>query len=191
MKHLKTLILLTAVLCLIISCGRSDKTSKDKSKLKKGETEMVTLPFEITALGNYVYFGPDTLPDPKCGEPYAAWRVIVDGSGSGTPIGEFTMHFDFCGDEESKYGNNYGFLLNENGDTLFISCEGQVFDGRLDDHPEFVTSYWKDPFTLTGGSGVFEGASGSGTTDDYNSSEDPYSHHHWVGTITMMKQELE
>ena len=152
---------------------------------------MVSLPFEVTALGNYVYFGPDTLPVPKCAEPLADWRVIVDGNGSGTPVGDFTIHFDFCGDSLSHYGNNYAYLLTTTGDTLFISCAGQVLDGRLDDHPDFVTSYWKDPFVITGGTGIYEGATGEGMTNDYNSSEDPYSHHHWVGTITMMKQEPE
>lgn len=190
MKHLKASLIILAALSLIISCGRSDKSSK-KESAKKGNAEMVTLPFEINALGNYVYFGPDTLPEPKCGEPLSAWRVIVDGNGSGTPMGEFTIHFDFCGDEQNNYGNTYGFLLTTVGDTLFLSCAGQVIDGKLDDHPAFVTSYWKDPFTITGGTGVYEGATGNGMTNDYNSSEDPYSHHQWKGTITMMKQELE
>ena len=61
--------------------------------------------------------------------------------------------------------------------------------GRLDDHPEYVTSWWKDPWEITGGTGRFEGATGSGYTDDYNSAIDPYSHHRWTGTITMLKGE--
>jgi hypothetical protein len=191
MKHLKTSLIILATLCLIISCGRSDKTSKDKSKLKKGEMEMVTLPFEVTALGNYMYFGPDTLPNPKCVEPLAEWRVIVDGNGSGTPVGDFTVHFDFCGDSLSNYGNNEAYMALSDGDTLFVTGAGRVYDGRLDEHPAYVTSYWKDPFVILGGTGKYEGATGDIMTDDYNSSEDPYSHHHWKGTITMMKQEPE
>jgi hypothetical protein len=42
-----------------------------------------------------------------------------------------------------------------------------------------VVSYWKDPFVILGGTGKYEGATGDIITDDYNSSEDPYSHHHW------------
>lgn len=190
MKHLKTSLIIMVAFCLIISCGRSDKSSK-KVSAKKGEADMVTLPFELNALGNYVYSGPDTLPEPKCADPLSTWRVIVDGNGSGTPMGEFTIHFDFCGDEQSNYGNTYAYLLTTGGDTLFLSCAGQVIDGKLDDHPAFVTSYWKDPFTIAGGSGIYEGATGTGMTDDFNSSEDPNSHHQWKGTITMMKQELE
>ena len=40
------------------------------------------------------------------------------------------------------------------------------------------------------GMGRFEGATGSGTNDDYNSDLDPYSHHHWTGTITLVKGPL-
>ncbi|HUW93994.1 MAG TPA: hypothetical protein VMV74_12575 [Bacteroidales bacterium] len=187
MKQLKKLLLLTMALCLLISCGRSDKTSGGKSKLKKGKVEMVTLPFDVNALGNYTYVGSDTLPNPKCSEPLTAWRAIVDGNGTGTPIGDFKMHFDFCGDSLSNYGNTYAYLVASDGDTLFISCEGRVLEGRLDDHPVFVTSYWKDPFAILGGTGKYEEATGTAMTDDYNSSEDPNSHHHWTGTITMMK----
>jgi len=43
------------------------------------------------------------------------------------------------------------------------------------------------PFVILGGTGRFEGATGGGMTDDYNSSEDPYSHHQWVGKITLVK----
>ncbi|MBE0677296.1 MAG: hypothetical protein IH592_00890 [Bacteroidales bacterium] len=186
MKHLKTLLFLTAALCLIISCGRSDKSSK-KDSLKKGTVEMVTLPFDVNALGNYTYVGPDTLPNPKCAEPYAAWRALVDGKGTGTPVGDFTVHFDFCGDSLSNYGNCDAFMALSDGDTLFVTGAGRVMDGRLDDHPAYVVSYWRDPFVILGGTGKYQGATGDIITDDYNSSEDPNSHHHWKGTITMAK----
>ena len=63
----------------------------------------------------------------------------------------------------------------------------EVITGRLEDHPDYVVSYWRDPFEILGGTGRFEGAFGGGMTDDYNSSEDTNSHHHWKGTITMKK----
>ena len=152
---------------------------------------MVTLPFDVTALCNYTYLGPDTLPNPKCVEPLAAGRIIVDGNGTGTPIGDFTVHFDFCGDSLNNYGNVEGYMALIDGDTLFVSGAGRVLSGKLDEHPDFVTEYWRDPYVILDGTGKYEGATGDIVTDDYNSSEDPYSHHHWVGTITMMKQELE
>ena len=70
---------------------------------------------------------------------------------------------------------------------LFVSISGNVIQGRLDDQPEYITSYWQDPFEILGGTGRYEGASGSGMSNDYNSSMDSNSHHNWSGTITMKK----
>jgi hypothetical protein len=178
MKQLMTFILLAATISLITSCGRSGTSKKAR---------MVTLPFDVTATCNYTYVGPDTLPVPRCEAPLNIWRAIVDGKGTGTPVGDFTVHFDFCGDSISNYGNVDAFMALSDGDTLFVSGAGRVFDGRLDDHPAYVVSYWRDPFVILGGTGKYRGATGNLTTDDYNSSEDQYSHHHWTGTITMMK----
>jgi hypothetical protein len=50
--------------------------------------------------------------------------------------------------------------------------------GRLDYHPDYVNSYWKDPMIVLGATGRFAGATGTFMTDDYNSDLDPNSHHH-------------
>lgn len=148
----------------------------------------VDVPFSAEALGEYKYVGPDTIPDPKCTDPLTAWRAIVEATGTGTPIGKFTVHFDFCGDTVGHYGNGYVYIVAENGDTLFLDVSGQVLDGRLDEHPEFVTSYWKDTFQITGGTGKYQGATATLVSDDYNSSEDPYSHHNWTGILTLVEE---
>jgi hypothetical protein len=180
MKTLQKFFLFTAALCLLLSFSNCDK-------LKKAP-KTTTEPFEANAVGNYTYAGPDTLPNPKCVAPFTAWRAIVDGNGTETHLGNFIMHFDFCGDTLSNYGNVYAYLVGADGDTLFISCTGRVIDGRLEDHPDYVTSYWRDPFEISGGTGKFKGATGGGKTDDYNSSKDPNSHHRWTGTITLVKE---
>jgi hypothetical protein len=177
MKTLQTILLLTTLFCLsifLISCNRS------KSSLKT-----TTEPFKVDFIGSYTYVGPDTLPNRRCTDPLTTWRAVVDGKGTGTP-GDFTVHFDFCGDAESNYGNVHAWMGFGKGDTLFVSGSGRVMEGRLANHPTFVTSYWRDPFEILGGTGKFDGAKGSGTTDDYNSSLDPNSHHHWEGTITLV-----
>ena len=51
-----------------------------------------------------------------------------------------------------------------------------------------MMSYWKDDFEILGGTGKFSDAPGKGKTNDYNSSEDPNSHHFWTGSITYQKQ---
>ena len=96
--------------------------------------------------------------------------------------------FDFCGDDEGHYGNCFAYLVDESNDTLFITVEGKVLDGKTEGHPDFVTSYWKDDFEILGGTGNFEGSTGKGKTDDYNSTENQNSHHYWKGTITLIKE---
>ncbi len=143
-----------------------------------------TMPFEADFTGTYTAFGPDSL---ECGP--GSIRVIVDALGENELLGEFTTHFDFCVDENGNYPGNrmVAFILAENGDSLFISSAGQVIEGRQDDHPEFVRSYFRDPFKILGGTGKYKNASGSGMTDDYNSTEDQNSHHSWKGSITIVE----
>ena len=76
-----------------------------------------------------------------------------------------------------------------NGDELWLEIPlGFVNNTQPEDgQPEYVTSWWRDPFVITGGTGRFEGATGGGMTDDYNSTEDDNSHHNYTGTITMAK----
>jgi len=179
MKTLKNLLFFATALCLALSLSNCNK-------LKKAP-QPVTEPFEATAIGNYTYVGPDTLPNPKCTGQLSQWRAVVDGKGTGTPIGDFTVHFDFCGDSLSNYGNCYACLIAADGDSLFFDAKGRVLDGRLEDHPAFVTSYWRDTMNIIGGTGKFSGATGKLATDDYNSSEDPNSHHSWKGTISLLK----
>lgn len=176
-KYLYLLNLAIPVIMLLSACN-TPRSAK-----------MLTLPFTADALGEYLYVGPDTLPGPKCTGDLSAWRAIVEAKGSGEPVGDFTIHFDFCGDADGNYGNLYSYMLTGTGDTLYLEGSGKVMDGRLDEHPEFVTSYWKDTFRITGGSGKYKGAEGNLVSDDYNSSEDLFSHHHWSGTITMTREE--
>jgi len=190
---------LIVAVCLSLCYSCSDTFEESTSELKSGElgadksheTKMVTVPFKADFIGTYTYgsFG-ETNPDPRC-----PINVVVDGFGTGTHVGNSAVHFDFCvnpifeGDVfiRGEYGNTEAYIVAANGDKLFVSVEGAVLPGRLDDHPDYVVSYFRDPFEILGGTGRFEGASGGGMTDDYNSSEDSNSHHHWEGTITMKK----
>jgi len=192
MKTLKNIILLTAVICLTFSCSKYEGDEMNVS-LKKGKAEptTVTVPFKADFVGNYTYAGPEA----SCGEWNAEggilWGMVInEGGGTGTHLGKFTHYFEFCCEFLSGiYPGNHmvAYFTAANGDILFVSCAGLVIEGRAPDHPEFVVSYFRDPFVILGGTGRFEGATGSGMTDDYNSSLDPYSHHHWIGTITLVK----
>jgi len=145
-----------------------------------------TVPFDAEFTGTYTSVQPDSL---RCG-PGQWFHTIVDCTGKGTVLGNFTTHFDFCFENDGYYPGDHmiAYMIADNGDTLFVQSAGQVLEGRQEDHPEHVTSYWRDPFEILGGSGKFKGATGGGMGDDYNSNLDENSHHHWVGTITMIKE---
>lgn len=144
-----------------------------------------TVPFDAEFTGTYTAFFADSI---VCGP--GSMHVIVDCTGKNELLGEFTTHFDFCADSLGYYPGSRmeAYIVAGCGDTLFISQAGQVLPGRLDDHPEYVVEYWRDPFEILGGTGKFEGATGSGMSDDYNSNQDQNSHHRWKGSITLVKQ---
>lgn len=201
MKTLKKILLFIAAICLILSCSKSDGIFEGDDinvSLKNGKavSKTVTVPFDARFTGEYLWMGPH--PDhPECGvwdpDNGEFWALVINaGEGTATHLGHFTYRFEFCCNWLTGVypgPSNYvsGHFEAANGDLLFIMSYGQVFEGRLEDHPEYVNSYWRDPWLITGGTGRFEGATGSGFTDDYNSDLDPYSHHHWTGTITMVK----
>ena len=186
MKKLKIIAAFTLMLFLALNFY-SCKNSSSESKKGEDKTEMVTEAFEAEFIGDYMYFGPDTIQPQKCSDslPY---RIIVDCIGTSNIMGDINVHFDFCANEQGYYGNQSSYIVDKSNDTLIVSCEGRVIEGKRDEHPSFVTEYWKDDFEILGGTGKFAGATGKGKTNDYNSSEDPNSHHHWKGTITLIKE---
>ena len=183
MKKLAKNLVLIAFVYLIASCSESDQIlpQLDDEGFKKSEPKTVTVPFKADFIGTYM--DPS---DVTCDLPQFI-PANVDFEGTGTHLGKFTGNFRFCLDELLFYGPSDSYMVAANGDILYVSIQGQVIGGREDDHPEYVTSYWRDPFVILGGTGRFEGATGEGMSDDYNSSEDPNSHHNWTGTITMVK----
>lgn len=186
MKNLLKLSTLLAVIMLMTCSNEAlDSFSEENQEIAY---KMVEVPFTVDYVGTYLY-GPFGIPTDKCDI-----NVFVEGEGTGTHVGKSMIHFDFCVTpyftpdgqlDHGDYGNSDAYIVAANGDMLFVSVEGTVYPGRLDDHPEHVVSYWRDPFVITGGTGRFEGATGGGMTDDYNSSEDTNSHHHWEGTISL------
>ena len=186
MKKLKGIIALALGLFLVLNLYFC-KTSSSDSKKSEDKNLTVTEPFEAEFTGSYTYFGPDTLESPRCTDTLP-FRIIVDAKGTSNTMGDIQGHFDFCSNEQGYYGNANSYLVGQKNDTLFISSKGRVIEGRTEEHPSFVTHYWSDEFEIKGGTGKFVGATGKGKSDGYSSSEDPYSHHHWKGTITLIKE---
>ena len=192
MKTLKSLMLLIGLAGMLFACSKSDRFWGDTPFGKTmngghGQPVMVALPFKADLLGEYILQEPEV----DCGyseENPFKYHVIVTANGTATHLGKTYAYFDFCCDVMTGiYGQADIYIVAANGDKLFLSGEGQVMMGRLPEHPDYVNSYWKDPMIILGGTGRFAGATGTIMTDDYNSDLDPYSHHHWTGTITLVK----
>ncbi|MDT8417030.1 MAG: hypothetical protein RQ864_04395 [Lutibacter sp.] len=195
MKTLLKIFFLMAVISLVAGCNETDEFNTDEDfQLKSAQPREITVPFEVNLLGELVSFDQE---DADCtGEGYLG-RVILDASGTATHMGKVSLTFNFCAlgpddpdvpGEDYKYAGSEAVLVAANGDRLFLYLEGgTVIIGRTDDHPEYVTDYFRDIVTITGGTGRFEGASGELQMDDYDTNIDAYSHHHWTGEITLVK----
>jgi len=186
---MKNFFLLMLALTLISGCGNEGVIEFDDATLnsKVSSSKTLTLGFNLVFTGTYVFQGVDV---DKCSPFPPMVNVVNIGEGTGTHFGHFTSHFDFCVDiTDSSYPGDFeeAYFMDENGDKLFVYVEGFVLPGRVPGMPDFATSYFKDPFIITGGTGRFEGATGSGMTNDYNSANDDFSHHHWKGKITLIK----
>jgi len=194
MKKLNYVLLLSFLLLLIPGCNNSDELFDElqNNELKKAQPHMVTVPFEANFVGTYT--NVIMMPE-DCDAQYFC-KVFVDFEGNATHLGKMYGKFEFCacGPENpdvptpnNQYAPSESYMVAANGDILYVTISGQVIQGRADDHPEYVISYFRDEFFIIGGTGRFEGATGSGWSDDYNSALDNNSHHHWIGTINMVK----
>lgn len=194
MKTILKIFISAAIFVLLAGCDKNEEFIKNETpELKNAQVE-VTLPFKADFVGTFL---DATFPCAECGpwnpDEGETWGLVKnEARGNATQLGKFYVYFEFCANfATGEYpGNlqNVAKFAGANGDTLFTYGEGQVINGRLDYHPEDVNSYWKDPFIIVGGTGRFEGATGSGWTDDYNRDSYPEnSFHHWTGTITLKK----
>jgi len=190
MKRCNSVLLLSFVFLLIAGCSKLEiqpdpLNSGDESALKGAKIKNVTMGFNIVFTGTYDYNSQDL---DICDA--SLFRIINTGEGTGSHFGHLTSYFDFCVAADNSYPNGHiiAYFEDENGDRLNVEVAGFVLGGRVPGMPSFATSYFKDPFEIIGGTGRFEGATGSGMTNDYNSSKDPYSHHHWTGKITLVKE---
>jgi hypothetical protein len=91
--------------------------------------------------------------------PCETGGIVVDvaGSGHATHLGDFTTHYRECFVRATGAVTDGSFTLTAaNGDTIFGTYGGQV--SPTADSTVFA---YKDPGTITGGTGRFAGASGT------------------------------
>jgi len=193
MKTIKLLFQIFIFSGLLAGCEKTDAFTDDETpELKKAQVE-VTVPFEVNLLGEIADLIFD---DPECLEGGFPVRAVVETSGNATHMGKVTLTFNFCtgGAPDPAIPNSvYTFaassfeLTGANGDKLFLYNEGGAGILGTNEHPDYVTDYWKSVAVITGGTGRFEGASGELQMDDYCTSVDDYTRHHWTGEITLIK----
>ncbi|MBW6536115.1 MAG: hypothetical protein K0B11_13995 [Mariniphaga sp.] len=193
MKTLLKLFFLAALIGLLTGCNKTDAFTDDETAdLKKAQVE-VTVPFEVNLLGEITELIFD---DQECLDGGYPVRAVVETSGNATHMGKVTLTFAFCtgGAPDPAIPNSvYTFaassfeLTGANGDKLFLYNGGDAAILGANVHPDYVTDYWTSIAIVTGGTGRFEGASGELQMNDYCTSIDDYTHHHWTGEITLVK----
>lgn len=141
--------------------------------------------FEIKTFEATFYTDLDSLvPDSVTCEGAENLLNTQKGSGSEPTVGSFTTTMAFCFNTDTfEYGNTEASFVAADGDELFLDVSGQVVPTT---EPGYDLEF-KDPFTIIGGTGRFEGASGSGATESYVNMTTGRTDHVWKGTITLKK----
>jgi len=151
----------------ITGASYSSERLTTRADTRTGAT--VTVPFKAHYLASVVGVGPGLGCDA---------RLFLEGAGEGTHLGRFSITLGFCGRADGTLDNGTGTFVAANGDLLYITFHG-ISDGG---HPILhFTSF----VTFTGGTGRFEGATGSATVQgifDANTGAGPAD---WDGTITL------
>jgi hypothetical protein len=150
---------------------------------------MVTVPFKAR-----FYTEASSVVEDECGP--GIQLNTQEGKGNATHLGTMTTKMVFCFDlnEGPDFGTYYflegeenGYFSAANGDQLWITVtEGQViFDPAVG--PDYA-AYFQDPFSFTGGTGRFEGATGGGMIDSKLRADLIRTDHHWTGELTLMRR---
>jgi hypothetical protein len=180
-----------------------DQTEQDVSAESRSVNKRKAVPFKATfsTIRNLDESGPD--PE-FCGPNPAKLKNVQDGyshlrefrNGNATHLGKFTTKIIFCMDvsevlptddtpgqltegESIPYENGIGTFTAANGDKLYFTSSGAVLPSS---HPDYDFEF-QDPFTITGGTGRFEGATGSGMTDSLVDFAEDRTDHKWTGSI--------
>ncbi len=159
-----------AVLGISISCEKSgEDVIFDESALGGENVDlkggMRTVPFKAKFFTKRNY---DAVIGTCEEAPFLEYNYQV-GEGTGTHLGKFTTEIYFCGNG-FEYKNGEGVFVAANGDELYFVVPSPGEIGLIMPLPSpdpLYEFYFQDPFTIVGGTGRFEGASGSGYSDSY------------------------
>jgi len=183
---MKTIVKFFMLICMgmLFSCEKYSQSGPPTNP------ESVTVPFQATFTGKNV--NSISKGDEACISGYTHITEVANGSGS--QVGFSTYYADFCFNNLDLQPG-YSYIKTQSGDMLYISYQGKTCLALGDedddsDHPDELCC-WNVPFVVLGGTGMFEGADGEGTTDDYISYTDNVFHHSWKGTITLRSDKMK
>lgn len=161
-----------------------------QANLRAETSEFRMVPFKATffTLRNYEDEGIGFCTE----DPYLTFNH-QRGEGNGTFIGKFTTTMSFCG-SGFDYKNGEGKIVASDGDELhfMVPSPGEVGHVIPYGHPLYEFQF-QDPITFTGGTGRFEGATGSAMTnsfvdlfdDEGNFIPEHRTDHVWTGTLIL------
>ena len=130
--------------------------------------------------------------DTSCGGP-PVLKNVQDGSGEATHLGRFDVHITFCmdvtdfadgkieGEESLPYDRGVGVFIAANGDELYFTISGEVV---ATEKPGYQLEF-ADAWIVTGGTGRFEGATGSGVTESYVNTAARQTDHVWTAELKL------
>jgi len=168
MKTLLKLLFIVFCASLILACTKSDHFLEEPNdeNLKSGIV-LVTVPFIVEgADAEYTILEID---EEYCGleRPF---HIAAEASGTAPHLGKYTSYFDFCAGDDGSWGYEgepIGTFVAANGDELIVSAWGQSGPPNEDDPPHIIERF-EALFTILGGTGRFDGATGGGIYSGYN-----------------------
>ncbi|WP_163709468.1 hypothetical protein [Mangrovibacterium lignilyticum] len=199
MKALHKFLFVAFSIGLLLACSNSqDEILSGKLKSanlgadKSSEVKMVTVPFKAT-FTVWRALPPGT---GECEPGSARETMMMKGSGQMAHLGQIKeIYMTFCVISDGSYSFvEPGKFVAANGDELYFIGEGQVLP-YTGDNVEYQAQF-NDEFSFIGGTGRFEGASGSAKTNAYvhagstdNEGDDPFYTDFFItdGTITLKK----
>jgi hypothetical protein len=133
-----------------------------------GTSDIKPVPFKAHYEARSVGFGPGL----GCNA-----RLFLEGAGTGTHLGTFTIKLSFCGRGDGTLDNGVGTFVAADGDLLDVTFYGVSDRGS----PVLTfTSY----VTFTGGTGRFDGATGTAIVHGIFDTRTNSGPADWDGTIT-------